>query len=93
LAGQAANGYVVASAICFDVHEDDGSWYWQAGTGGGFAGVLSNVPGTTCGLQGIRGPFTRNSYSDGVFITYDDALSECQLDVTNGKGGWASCFR
>jgi hypothetical protein len=93
LGGSIAAGVATAEATCIDVNEDDGSWYWQAGTPGGFAGPLSNVPGTTCGLTGIRGPFTYNSYSDGVVITYNSALSEFQLNVENGKGGWATCVR
>jgi hypothetical protein len=82
-----------ASAVCLDANEFDGWWTWKAGDPGSAQINLSNVPGTTCGINGVSGHFNAvlGDWNDSVNIS--TAGNQFLLNMENGKRGWASCMK
>jgi hypothetical protein len=80
------------SAVCFDLPA--GTW---VGTGTWFAGT--NMPILTeggpgeCGLSGIAGSFSVNSWTNGDWIDWPDTYPGVwTIDVGSGKTGFVTCF-
>jgi hypothetical protein len=82
---------VHASARCFTVGEDDGSWEWIAPSSGVGQNDLTATVGATCGLTGIGGAFTASDYSDGAFITTSG--NQFLMNTKNEKVGFATCMK
>jgi len=82
-----------ASAVCLDISEFHGAWTWKAGDPGTARINLSNVSGVTCGLTGINGHFDADfgDWNDAVSISTEG--SQFQLNMANGKRGWAACVK
>jgi hypothetical protein len=84
---------ILASAVCLDASEQDGSWTWKAADPGSAQINLTNVPGATCGLNGVRGHFDAalGDWNDAVDIGVNG--NQFVLNMENGKRGWASCMK
>jgi hypothetical protein len=89
------NGTMHATARCFDMNENDGSWEWIVGDGGSLFEPLSNSPGATCSLTGLAGNFQNNDYNDGVYITQPGGWfgSTFFMSLKNGKTGYSTCMK
>jgi len=76
-----------------DISEFHGAWTWKAGDPGTAQINLSNVSGVTCGLTGINGHFDAEygDWNDAVSISTEG--SQFQLNMANGKRGWAACVK
>jgi len=83
--------WVFATARCFNISEDDGSWLWIAGNPGAGQNPLTSVSGATCGLTGVGGRLTASDYTDGAYIT--NTGNQFSMNTKNGKAGWATCMK
>jgi hypothetical protein len=87
---------VVASAVCVDVPSATGDFGLVAGEGSSFLDrpVVDNNPsGWACGLRLIGGHFTANNYGDGVWLGYNNGISQWQASAVNGKSLTAYCVK
>lgn len=85
-------------AVCVDVGGAWNPWTWEPWPGdANTINLLHHIDhgsaplGAQCFLTGIGGSFRDNSWSDGVFVTYDSGSLDWNLSVSNYKLGEAVC--
>lgn len=85
----------LATAVCVDGPSDGADYGLVAGDGGAFYNVpiQSNNPGGwACGIKKLGGHFTTSDYGDGVWIDYNNGISEWELNAVNGKQVTTDCL-
>ena len=85
----------LATAVCVDGPSDGLDYGLVSGDGGGFYNVpiqANNPGGWACGLKKLGGHFTSSDYGDGVWIDYNNGISEWELNVVNGKQATTDCL-
>ncbi|WP_437896427.1 hypothetical protein [Sorangium sp. So ce124] len=81
-------------AICVDVPQNYGAWQWLAGNNHRIDPLASNsVGGVACGMTGLGGPFTSNTWTDGVWLEYNPTTLDWEQHTVNNKTAWSQCVR
>jgi hypothetical protein len=85
-----------AFASCVDVPTAaaDDSVSASTGAAANHVPIQSNNPGGwACGVKKLQGRFATDDYNDGVWIEYNNGISEWQVNVINGKAAVTSCVK
>lgn len=96
LGGNMVNKAVSATAVCVDVPSAALDFGLVAGEGSSFLNVDiqgNNPGGWVCGIKKLGGHFTTNDFNDGVWISYNNGISEWQLNAVNGKQVTTDCVK
>jgi len=89
------SGEVSATAQCLDFAGADPEASWQAGNPGTRHDALTGPGpfGKSCFLTTVAGMFASNSYSDGVYVSYDSTDKRFYMNTTNGKLARSICVK
>lgn len=84
--------HIAATAVCVNAAHADGAFTVGVNFPGAAQVDLTNKPGATCGLTGVRGNFTAalGDWDDSINISQSG--TQFKLNVKNGKRGWARCM-
>jgi hypothetical protein len=97
--GGKTQGYACAKARCIDVTGDLGWWETGPVEPGPWEGKMINSPpsefasGNTCFLQGIKGRFIYENYSDGAYIHYSSGENAFKITTMHSKIAWVQCVK
>ncbi|WP_437589292.1 hypothetical protein [Sorangium sp. So ce1000] len=81
-------------AICVDVPQNYGAWQWIAGNNHRIDPLANDsIGGVVCGMTGLGGPFTSNSWTDGVWLEYNSTTLDWEQHTVNNKTAWSQCVR
>lgn len=82
-----------ATAVCLDASESFGPYEAAAANGSTAQINLTSVSGATCGLLGVKGHIdaTLGDWNDAVSIS--QVGSQFNLNLANGKRGYAACMK